>query len=53
MKMDFLNVGIVNFGFRRAQGFKDPDCPIFCRLADACGLNDLADFFQPAMRVRV
>ena len=53
MKMNFLNVGIVNFSFRRSQCFKDPDCPIFCLLADACGLNDLANFFQPAMSVRV
>ena len=51
MEMDFLDVGIVNFGFRRSQGLKDLYRPIFRRLADARCLNDLSDFFQPAMRV--
>src|SRR6478609_8411817 len=51
--MDLFDVSVVNFGFRRAQRFKDLYRAIFCRLADLRGLNDLANFFQPAMRVRV
>jgi hypothetical protein len=35
VEMDFFNVRIVNFGFRRSQGFKGFDSPILCRLADA------------------
>src|SRR6185369_6899291 len=53
MEMDLLNVSVMDFGFCRAQSFKDLDGPIFCRLADARSLNDLADFFQSAMRVGV
>ena len=53
MKMDLLNAGVVNFGFRRSQRLKNLDRSIFGRLADLCGLNDLANFFQPTMLVRV
>ena len=49
--MDLFDVRIVNFGFRRTQGFKDFYRPIFRRLADASGMDDLADFFQSAMGV--
>src|SRR5882724_13390055 len=53
MELDLLYVGIVYFGFRRSQSFKNPDRAVLRRLADACGANDLADFFQPAMRMRM
>ena len=42
---------VVNFRFRRAQRFKDPDGAILCRWLMAARANDLADFRQPAMRV--
>src|ERR1044071_8660631 len=53
MKMDLFEIGIVDLGFRCAKHFKDFYCAIFCRLADRCSMDDLPDFFQAAMRVRV
>ncbi len=53
MEMDLLDIAVVNFGFRRSQGFKDPDGAIFGGLADVCLGDNLADFFQAAMRVAV
>src|SRR5256885_12121569 len=51
VEMDLLDVSVVNLGFRHSQGFKDLYSPIFRRLADARGMDDLADFLQPAMGV--
>src|SRR6185437_2099484 len=53
VKMDLLNSGVVDPGFRRAQRFKNFDGAAFCALADTRLRNDLANFFQPAMAVAV
>src|SRR5579871_3408035 len=53
MEVNFFNIGIVDLGLRRSQHFKDPGRSPFGSPCDCSSANNLPDFLQPAMTVRM
>ncbi len=43
VEMDLFDVAVVNFGFSRAQSFKDSDGPSLSGCADGRAVDDLAN----------
>ena len=53
MEVNLLYLGVVDFGFGRAQNLEDSDGLVLCGFAEGSFADDVPNFLQPAMMMFV